>query len=99
MIDLKTIQSKAAREARFDGGFEEISSLESEWKRVWRQLKRTRLAIPGGLAVLFFIGVAVFAPVLAPYDPFKNNLAKPLLSPNTINFLGTDELGRDILSR
>ncbi len=99
MIDSKSIRSKATREARFDEGSDEIPPLEKEWKRVWRQLKRTRLAIPGGLAVLLFILVAIFAPLIAPHDPLKNNLSKSLQSPGMTYLLGTDELGRDILSR
>ena len=71
----------------------------ARWKRVWHELKRSRLAIPGGLVVLFFIGVSLFAHVIAPYDPLKNDLAQTLLQPSSKHLLGTDELGRDILSR
>jgi len=68
-------------------------------QRAWRQFKRSHLALPGALVVLFFILVAVLAPALAPYDPFKNDLSKTLLTPCSAHWLGTDELGRDILSR
>jgi len=66
---------------------------------MWNQLKRSRLAIPGGIVVLLFILIALLAPLIAPHDPIKNNLSKPLLSPGLVYLLGTDELGRDILSR
>ena len=49
------------------------------------------------LAVLVFC--AVFAPALAPYDPNSSNLPNALKPPNAAHLLGTDELGRDILSR
>jgi peptide/nickel transport system permease protein len=67
--------------------------------RAWHQLKRSRLAIPGALVVCMFIVVALLAPVLAPYDPTKNELSKTLLTPCAGHLFGTDELGRDILSR
>jgi len=77
---------------------EEFTSLGRR-ERVWRQLKRSRLALPGGLTVLLFIVVALLAPVLAPFDPYKNDLANALSPPSAAHLFGTDELGRDILSR
>ena len=71
----------------------------SRRQRAWKQLKRSRLAIPGGLIVLIFIAVAILAPLVAPYDPYKNNLAGTLVPPSAEHFFGTDELGRDIFSR
>ena len=52
------------------------------------------LALTG--AVLF---IAVFAPFLAPYDPYQQNLDNALAAPNRMHFLGTDRYGRDLLSR
>ncbi|HYL10688.1 MAG TPA: ABC transporter permease [Candidatus Acidoferrales bacterium] len=53
-----------------------------------------------GLAVtLLLILAAVFASLLAPYDPAAQNLPQRLLSPNALHWFGTDELGRDIFSR
>lgn len=71
----------------------------SRRKRAWQQLRRSRLAIPGGLIVLMFVLVAVLAAIIAPDDPFKNNLTATLLPPSAEHFFGTDELGRDIFSR
>jgi len=76
-----------------------VSARRARWKRIWHELKRSRLAIPGGLLVFFFIGVALLAHVIAPCDPLKNDLSQTLLRPNSTFLLGTDELGRDILSR
>jgi peptide/nickel transport system permease protein len=67
--------------------------------RAWHQLKRSKLAVPGALVVCVFICVAILAPVLAPDDPYKNDLSKTLLTPCAEHLFGTDELGRDILSR
>jgi len=55
-----------------------------------------------GLAVLFLVLlvlVAIFAPVLAPYDPITQNLRNPVAPFSAANWLGTDDLGRDVLSR
>lgn len=54
----------------------------------------------GGLAILILlVTAALLAPVLAPHDPVRQNLDKDLLTYSTQNPLGTDKLGRDILSR
>src|SRR5262249_18731199 len=60
---------------------------------------RNRAAVAGGLVVALFVVVALFAPVLAPYDPLKGRLGERLRAPSAAHWLGTDELGRDVLSR
>ncbi|MCW2240521.1 ABC transporter permease [Azospirillum canadense] len=65
----------------------------------WRQFRRSQLALPGGLLVLAFVLVACFAPLIATHDPLKNDLARTLMPPGAENWFGTDELGRDVLSR
>lgn len=67
--------------------------------RLLRRLARNRLALLGGLVVLAFVTVAVLAPVLAPYDPVKSNWLAVRKPPSADFWLGTDDLGRDILSR
>jgi len=53
-----------------------------------------------GLAVIFFIAaVAIAAPIVAPYDPFAIDVYNVITAPCSDHLLGTDELGRDILSR
>jgi peptide/nickel transport system permease protein len=66
---------------------------------VFRRLKKHRLAMIGAAIILTLFFVAVFAPFIAPHDPIEQNLANRLLSPNTEHLLGTDNLGRCILSR
>lgn len=62
-------------------------------------LRRSRLGRWGfGLTLLLLI-VALAAPWLAPYDPIAQNLPARLAPPNAAHWMGTDELGRDILSR
>ncbi|MGA8532173.1 MAG: ABC transporter permease, partial [Acidobacteriaceae bacterium] len=63
------------------------------------RLRRQPLAFIGvGLIVLFAV-MAVFAPVLAPYNPAALDLLHRLAGPSRAHWLGTDELGRDVLSR
>jgi peptide/nickel transport system permease protein len=70
------------------------------WSGVWRRFKRDRLAIFAACVVLGLILMAIFAPLLAPADPSASSMFKRL---KPIGFeghlLGTDELGRDMLSR
>jgi peptide/nickel transport system permease protein len=64
-----------------------------------RKLRRSRLALPGLLIVLVFVVCGVFAPLIAPYDPYKTDLMNVLMPPSAENWFGTDELGRDLFSR
>ena len=60
---------------------------------------RNPLALSGGLVVIFLFLVAVFAPWLAPFDPGLIDTANILAAPSAHHLMGTDELGRDVLSR
>ena len=62
-------------------------------------LRRNPRMIVGGVIVLAWLIVAVFAPFLAPYDPIKVNVSDSLIPPGGAHWLGTDDLGRDVLSR
>jgi peptide/nickel transport system permease protein len=66
-------------------------------RRVWERLPRN---VWVGLAIVsVYVLIALLAPVLAPHDPLAINPANKLASPTTDHLLGTDELGRDVLSR
>lgn len=71
----------------------------SNLQLVVRRLRRNRLAMAGGWVILFLVVVAVFAPVIAPHDPIQIDGATLLLAPSATYPLGTDEFGRDVLSR
>jgi peptide/nickel transport system permease protein len=58
-----------------------------------------RLALFGAAAMAVFILMAVFAPLIAPYDPLQQDLAGKFAPPSRAHLMGQDELGRDILSR
>lgn len=65
----------------------------------WRALTRNRLALVGGAIVLCLFVLAVAAPLLAPWDPHHLDIRKILDPPSRSHWLGTDQLGRDVLSR
>ena len=70
------------------------------WRVVLRQLKHEPLAMISAGVLLVLIIAAVFAPWLAPTDPFKASMLKRLLPIGSPGYLlGTDELGRDMLTR
>ncbi len=66
---------------------------------LWERLRHNRLAMAGGIVVLFLFFIAVSAPVLSPYDPDKIDRHDILSPPDPEHLLGTDDLGRDVLSR
>jgi peptide/nickel transport system permease protein len=65
----------------------------------WRALRRNQLALAGGVVVVFVAVLALLAPIIAPMDPNRPDVKKILDSPSTRHPLGTDQLGRDVLSR
>jgi peptide/nickel transport system permease protein len=64
-----------------------------------RALGRNRLAIVGGVIVVVLVALAVLAPFIAPWDPHRPDVRKILEPPSARHWLGTDGLGRDVLSR
>lgn len=71
----------------------------SLWAESFRRLKKNKAAVISGYFILFIVIVAALAPVLAPYPFDQQNVDNVLKSPNATHLLGTDSLGRDILSR
>lgn len=67
--------------------------------RIWLGLKGNALGMIGLSIILLFILLALFAPWLATHDPATQDLANRLAKPSAADWLGTDELGRDIYSR
>ena len=65
----------------------------------WTRFKKNKLALGGSFIVVLFFVVSIFAPLLSPHDPGEINLQNVLAPPSADNPLGTDELGRDVLSR
>lgn len=75
------------------------SAAASLWQDFLQRLRRDQLAVAGGVVVLFMILMAILAPALAPYDPNALDLSAQLVPPSPGHWFGTDDLGRDVLSR
>lgn len=72
----------------------------SPWQETWYNLKKNKGAMTGLGIIIFFILMAIFAPLIAPFDPLVQNIEMRKTPPMTAGYLlGTDDLGRDMLSR
>lgn len=65
----------------------------------WRRILTQRSAVIGLVIILFFVVLAVFAPLIAPYDPLASDWLNVRKAPSALHWMGTDDLGRDITSR
>ncbi len=76
---------------------------DRQWKAqlqdALRALSRNKTATIAGVIVVIYLLLGLLAPILAPYDPFAGELSERLQPPSSTYLFGTDELGRDILSR
>jgi peptide/nickel transport system permease protein len=72
---------------------------ERPWQRAWHHLTQRRMAVAGLAVVLFFIAVAILAPLISPYDPLATNWTAVRKPPSLLHLFGTDEIGRDVLAR
>src|SRR5664279_3277773 len=71
----------------------------SQRRRAFQRLVRNPTTILGLGLVLLAIAVAILAPLIAPYDPIYGNLRDHLQPPSLVHAFGTDDVGRDILTR
>src|SRR5690625_4656038 len=78
-----------------DGTF----SSASPARRTWIRFRRHRAAQWGATLLVIFLFIALAAPGIAPYDPAAINLRARLEGPSAEHWFGTDQLGRDMLSR
>ena len=108
MTDKQPNQDETTAAAGFGGSASGIITAgtltqyyESQAQRIWRRFLRHRLAVAGGCVVLMLLLMAVFANVISPHDPLSLDTQRRFIPPLTDgNFiLGTDEMGRDLLSR
>jgi ABC-type dipeptide/oligopeptide/nickel transport system permease subunit len=77
----------------------EIVPAKSEFRRMMRVFFGRKLVVFGWVLIVLLIITAIFAPWLAPYPPNDINMAQSLAKPSVEHWLGTDNLGRDVLSR
>jgi peptide/nickel transport system permease protein len=71
----------------------------NEWRRFIRVFFQRKMVIFGLLVLLLLIICAIFAEWIAPYDPYEQDLYNVRAQPSTEHLLGTDTVGRDVLSR
>jgi ABC-type dipeptide/oligopeptide/nickel transport system permease subunit len=99
-----------ARAARYDAGaappdngapqpLRADAGSEALWHHAWRRLSRNRLALLGLGVIVVFTALALLAPFVAPHDPVAQELSQALQPPSIHHPMGTDNFGRDILSR
>jgi peptide/nickel transport system permease protein len=74
-------------------------AIESPARRAWRRLKQRKSALLALFVIVALILIAIFAPLIAPYDPTKQSWSAVRKAPSLAHWFGTDEVGRDILSR
>ncbi|MCF8002302.1 MAG: ABC transporter permease [Halanaerobiales bacterium] len=78
---------------------EEKLNTGNPWYEAGRRLLKSRIGVLGIILIGFLILVAIFAPYIAPHDPLQQNIIMRYKPPSSTYLLGTDEMGRDILSR
>jgi peptide/nickel transport system permease protein len=76
-----------------------MPNTESFTSQTLHYLMRNKLAVIGGILVLLVFILSIFAPLVAPYDPSAIDIKSILVGPSFSHPLGTDDLGRDVLSR
>jgi peptide/nickel transport system permease protein len=74
-------------------------SIESPTRRALRRLMRRKGAILGMAVIALFALLAIFAPLIAPYDPAAQSWTAVRKAPSMLHWFGTDDVGRDILTR
>ena len=78
---------------------QQTEKVPGPWLEAWRSFKKSKSALVGAGIVVFFVILAIFGPLIAPFGMNEQNLAERLISPSGEHWFGTDDLGRDILSR
>jgi len=66
---------------------------------LWYAIRKNKMAMAGGIVIILLILIALFASYISPYDPYHVDLDMQLQKPSAEHWLGTDEFGRDLLTR
>lgn len=65
----------------------------------WQKFSKQKSAVVAGIFIIFLVIVAIFAPFIAPYDPYATDYSQAMMPPSAQHWAGTDIYGRDILTR
>lgn len=87
VVDVKTVNKNL------------ISPRLNSFRRFWRCFARDKIAVFALCFIVFPIIIAFAAPYVAPYNPYKSDFLATWETPNSLHWLGTDDLGRDVFSR
>ena len=85
--------------AEYSDSFGEMQPRISGYRRFFKAFFGRKVVLVGSVIILGLIFTAIFAPLIAPYDPYETDLEMVLRHPSMEHLLGTDSLGRDTLSR
>ena len=72
---------------------------DNRWIEMWRSLVANKVALVSLFFIVFLVFVAIFGPLLTPYNPIETHMADALRAPSAQHWFGTDQLGMDIFSR
>jgi peptide/nickel transport system permease protein len=76
-----------------------LRSSESYSRIVLRRFRKNKLAVVGTIIILILFGIALSAPIISRYDPARIDVENILAPPSANHWMGTDETGRDVMSR
>jgi len=99
MENINTAGRKLISEDEFEILEEQLLPPVKEFKRFVRVFFKRKIVVVGFVLVVIVLLTAALADVIAPVDPYEQNLSNVLASPSGEHLLGTDALGRDLLSR
>lgn len=77
----------------------QAEKVSGPWHDAWRAFRKNKIAMAGLIMIVFFVLIALLAPVIAPYDYKAQELADRLKPPSSEHWFGTDDLGRDLFTR
>src|SRR5690606_37389523 len=98
-LPLRGVPMATTSEIRVEAAFEEFERPRWRVSGIWQFARRQPLGAAGGIIVIIMILAALFADVLAPYVPVANDFMARSEAPSWTHPLGTDQFGRDLLSR
>ena len=98
-VTIKAILNMPRREKKLAQGYQEMPPKVSSFQHFRRVFFSRGVVVFGFIVVMLFMLMAVFSPLIAPYDPYAQNLDNVMAKPSLTHWLGTDTVGRDTLSR